>query len=142
MLRAEHQVGFRLGRMHYQLIREILASHFPQVADLHLVAAGFGERVGDAGILIELRAGEGAIVIDGDLLSVLIENPQDGIHRRAETLGPYFKDQLLVDAMVFSPEDIRHLVAKSGPTQVLYGTDVPIYQWPDAVDPICMNSVP
>src|SRR6266436_1280796 len=73
----------------------MFTGHLPEMADLHQVAAGFGERVGDAGILIELRAGEGAIVIDGDLLPVLIENPQDGIHRRAETLGPYFKDQLL-----------------------------------------------
>jgi aminocarboxymuconate-semialdehyde decarboxylase len=54
----------------------------------------------------------------------------------------YFKDNLLVDAMVFSPEDIRHLVAKSGPTQVLYGTDIPIYQWPDAVDPILKAEIP
>jgi aminocarboxymuconate-semialdehyde decarboxylase len=54
----------------------------------------------------------------------------------------YFKDQLLVDSMVFSPEDIRHLVAKSGPSQVLYGTDIPIYQWPDAVDPILKAELP
>src|SRR5262245_55357864 len=52
--------------------------------------------MGNAGILIELRAGEAAVVIDGDLLSVLIEDPQDGIHGRAETLGPHFKDQLLL----------------------------------------------
>jgi aminocarboxymuconate-semialdehyde decarboxylase len=54
----------------------------------------------------------------------------------------YFKDQLMVDSMVFSPEDIRHLVAKSGPTQVVYGTDIPIYQWPDAVDPILQAEIP
>jgi len=54
----------------------------------------------------------------------------------------YFKDQLLVDAMVFSPEDVRHLVAKSGPTQVVYGTDIPIYNWPDAVDNILQAELP
>jgi aminocarboxymuconate-semialdehyde decarboxylase len=54
----------------------------------------------------------------------------------------YFKDQLLVDAMVFSPEDVRHLVAKSGPTQVVYGTDIPIYQWPDAVDNVLKADIP
>jgi aminocarboxymuconate-semialdehyde decarboxylase len=54
----------------------------------------------------------------------------------------YFKDQLMVDAMVFSPEDVRHLVAKSGPTQVVYGTDIPIYQWPDAVDNILQAEIP
>ena len=54
----------------------------------------------------------------------------------------YFKDQLIVDAMVFSPEDVRHLVARSGPTQVVYGTDIPIYQWPDAVDNILKAEIP
>jgi len=54
----------------------------------------------------------------------------------------YFKDQLLVDSMVFSPEDIRHLVAKSGPTQVVYGTDIPIYNWPDAIDNILKAEIP
>ncbi len=54
----------------------------------------------------------------------------------------YFKDQLMVDAMVFSPEDVRHLVAKSGPTQVVYGTDIPIYAWPDAVDNILKAEIP
>jgi len=54
----------------------------------------------------------------------------------------YFKDQLLVDTMVFSPEDVRHLVAKSGPTQVIYGTDIPIYNWPDAVNNILQAEIP
>lgn len=54
----------------------------------------------------------------------------------------YFKDQLMVDAMVFSPEDVRHLVARSGPTQVVYGTDIPIYAWPDAVDNILKAEIP
>jgi aminocarboxymuconate-semialdehyde decarboxylase len=54
----------------------------------------------------------------------------------------YFKEQLLVDAMVFSPEDVRHLVAKSAPTQVVYGTDIPIYEWPDAIDPILQANLP
>ena len=37
--------------------------------------------------------------------------------------------------MVFSPEGIRHLVAEMGPSQVVYGTDMP-FVWPDTVDAI------
>jgi len=96
VLGCQHQVRVRFGRMRHQLIGKIFAGHLPEIADLHLVAAGFGERVGDAGILIELRAGEVCVVIDGDLFSVLIEDPQDGVDRRAKTLGSHFKDQLLV----------------------------------------------
>ena len=48
----------------------------------------------------------------------------------------YLKDQIMVDAMVFSPEGVRHLVAELGVSQVVYGTDIPIYAWPDAVDNI------
>ena len=44
--------------------------------------------------------------------------------------------------MVFSPEDVRHLAAKSGPTQVVYGTDIPIYNWPDAIDNILKAEIP
>ena len=45
----------------------------------------------------------------------------------------YFKDQLLVDTMVFSEEGLRHLVAEVGVSQIVYGTDVP-YNWPVTVD--------
>jgi aminocarboxymuconate-semialdehyde decarboxylase len=45
----------------------------------------------------------------------------------------YFKNQILVDSMVFSPEGLRHLVAETGPNQVVYGTDVP-FNWPDTID--------
>jgi aminocarboxymuconate-semialdehyde decarboxylase len=45
----------------------------------------------------------------------------------------YFRDQLLVDTMVFSTEALRHLVAETGPTQVVYGSDMP-YAWPDTID--------
>ena len=47
----------------------------------------------------------------------------------------YFRDQILVDSMVFSSEGIRHLVAETGPSQVVYGTDMP-FVWPDTVDAI------
>lgn len=69
-----------------------------------------------------------------------VRNGADCLNRKKP--GEYFKDQLLVDSMVFSPEDIRHLVAKSGPTQVVYGTDIPIYNWPDAVDNILQAELP
>jgi len=47
----------------------------------------------------------------------------------------YFKQQILVDSMIFSEEGLRHLVAELGPTQIIYGTDTP-YNWPAAVDMI------
>jgi aminocarboxymuconate-semialdehyde decarboxylase len=45
----------------------------------------------------------------------------------------YFKRELLVDTMAFSEEGLRHLVAETGVSQVLYGTDVP-FNWPVTVD--------
>jgi len=45
----------------------------------------------------------------------------------------YFKDQIIVDSMVFSEEGLRHLVAETGVSQVVYGSDIP-YDWPDTID--------
>jgi aminocarboxymuconate-semialdehyde decarboxylase len=45
----------------------------------------------------------------------------------------YLKDQIIVDTMVFSSEDLRHLVARMGVGQVVYGTDVP-FDWPVSID--------
>lgn len=45
----------------------------------------------------------------------------------------YFKDQILVDSMVFSSEGLRHLIAETAPSQVVYGSDIP-YPWPDTID--------
>ena len=45
----------------------------------------------------------------------------------------YFKTQILADSMVFSAEGLRHLVAEMGPSQVVYGTDLP-FTWPDTLD--------
>jgi aminocarboxymuconate-semialdehyde decarboxylase len=45
----------------------------------------------------------------------------------------YFKQQILVDSMIFSEEGLRHLVAELGASQIIYGTDTP-YNWPAAVD--------
>jgi aminocarboxymuconate-semialdehyde decarboxylase len=45
----------------------------------------------------------------------------------------YFKDQIVVDSMVFSAEGLRHLVAETGVSQVVYGSDIP-YFWPDTID--------
>jgi aminocarboxymuconate-semialdehyde decarboxylase len=47
----------------------------------------------------------------------------------------YFKDRIVVDSMVFSSEALRHLVAETGITQVVYGSDLP-YLWPDTIDVI------
>jgi aminocarboxymuconate-semialdehyde decarboxylase len=53
----------------------------------------------------------------------------------------YLHDQILADSMVFSPEGIRHLVAEMGPTQVVYGTDIPLV-WPDTIDAILQAEIP
>ena len=45
----------------------------------------------------------------------------------------YFKQQIAVDSMVFTPEGLRHLVAELGPGQVVFGTDIP-FNWPTSVD--------
>jgi aminocarboxymuconate-semialdehyde decarboxylase len=37
--------------------------------------------------------------------------------------------------MVFSSEGLRHLVAETGVSQVVYGSDMP-YLWPDTIDVI------
>jgi aminocarboxymuconate-semialdehyde decarboxylase len=53
------------------------------------------------------------------------------IHRRRPS--EYMRDQILVDSMVFSEEGLRHLVAETGVSQVVYGSDIP-YVWPDTID--------
>ncbi len=53
----------------------------------------------------------------------------------------YLRSQILADSMVFSPEGIRHLVAEMGPSQVVYGTDMP-FVWPDTVDAILEAQIP
>jgi aminocarboxymuconate-semialdehyde decarboxylase len=45
----------------------------------------------------------------------------------------YLRDQIMVDSMVFSSEGLRHLVAETGVSQVVYGSDIP-YSWPDTID--------
>jgi aminocarboxymuconate-semialdehyde decarboxylase len=51
----------------------------------------------------------------------------------------YFKDQILVDSMVFTEEGLRHLVAEFGASQIVYGTDTP-YKWLSTVDLILKAS--
>jgi aminocarboxymuconate-semialdehyde decarboxylase len=50
----------------------------------------------------------------------------------------YFRDQIVVDSMVFSDEGLRHLVAEVGVSQVVYGSDIP-YDWPDTIDLIAAS---
>ncbi len=45
----------------------------------------------------------------------------------------YLQDQIMVDSMIFSEEGLRHLVAETGPGQVVYGSDIP-FDWPDTID--------
>ena len=47
----------------------------------------------------------------------------------------YFKDQIWVDSLVFSPEAVRHLVAEIGPSQIVYGSDMP-FSWPDTSEDV------
>lgn len=53
----------------------------------------------------------------------------------------YLHDQILADSMVFTPEGVRHLVAEMGPSQVVYGTDIPLV-WPDTIDSILEAEIP
>ncbi|HLH29882.1 MAG TPA: amidohydrolase family protein [Terriglobia bacterium] len=53
--------------------------------------------------------------------------------RNKRPVRDYFKQQILVDSMVFSDEGLRHLVAEVGAGQIVYGTDIP-YNWPAPVD--------
>jgi aminocarboxymuconate-semialdehyde decarboxylase len=45
----------------------------------------------------------------------------------------YFKEQIMVDTMIFREEGLRHLVAEVGAGQIVYGTDIP-FPWPVNVD--------
>ena len=47
----------------------------------------------------------------------------------------YLKTQIFADSMVFSQEGVRHLVAEMGPSQIVYGSDMP-FVWPDTIDDI------
>lgn len=47
----------------------------------------------------------------------------------------YFKDQIMVDTMIFSDEGLRHLVAEMGAGQIMYGTDM-AFNWPDGIDEV------
>ena len=47
----------------------------------------------------------------------------------------YLKTQIIADSMVFSDEGLRHLVAEMGPSQIVYGSDMP-FNWPDTIDVI------
>ena len=45
----------------------------------------------------------------------------------------YFRNELLIDTMVFREEGLRHLIAEVGVSQMVYGTDYP-FDWPVGVD--------
>lgn len=50
----------------------------------------------------------------------------------------YFRRQISVDSMVFSPEGLRHLVSEVGASRVVYGSDMP-YDWPDTIELIATS---
>ena len=58
---------------------------------------------------------------------------EDANCANAKPPSAYLKDQIMVDSMVFSAEGLRHLVAETGASQVVYGSDIP-FLWPDTVD--------
>lgn len=45
----------------------------------------------------------------------------------------YMRSQILADTMVFTEDGLRHVVAEMGPSQVVFGTDIP-FGWPVNVD--------
>ncbi len=45
----------------------------------------------------------------------------------------YVRDQIMADSMVFSAQELRHLVAQMGASQIVYGSDQP-FVWPDTMD--------
>jgi len=64
--------------------------------------------------------------------------PRGGNCANTKQPSEYFKQQILVDTMVFSDEGLRHLVAEVGAGQVVYGTDIGSSSvdggWPDTLD--------
>jgi aminocarboxymuconate-semialdehyde decarboxylase len=64
--------------------------------------------------------------------------PRNGNCASTKPPSEYFKQQILIDTMVFSDEGLRHLVAEVGAGQVLYGTDIGSSSltggWPDTLD--------
>ena len=45
----------------------------------------------------------------------------------------YMRNQIMADTMVFNDDALRHLVNVMGPSQIVYGTDLP-FEWPDTLD--------
>jgi aminocarboxymuconate-semialdehyde decarboxylase len=45
----------------------------------------------------------------------------------------YMRNQIMADTMVFNDDALRHLVNVMGPSQIVYGTDLP-FRWPDTLD--------
>jgi aminocarboxymuconate-semialdehyde decarboxylase len=65
--------------------------------------------------------------------AVTCENRQNANCANKKNPREYFKQQILVDSMIFSDEGLRHLVAELGVSQIVFGTDIP-YNWPAPVD--------
>lgn len=57
----------------------------------------------------------------------------DDCSEKKRPADAYFKEQILIDTMVFREEGLRHLVAEVGASQIVYGTDIP-FPWPVNVD--------
>jgi aminocarboxymuconate-semialdehyde decarboxylase len=50
-----------------------------------------------------------------------------------KSFADYFKQEILIDTMIFREEGLRHLVAEVGVSQIVYGTDFP-FDWPVGID--------
>tara|TARA_B100000029_G_scaffold510690_1_gene602771 strand:+ start:747 stop:1877 length:1131 start_codon:yes stop_codon:yes gene_type:complete len=82
-------------------------------------------------------AGGPSINSDGDFIG---NDPiQADNCRNQKPPREYLRTQIFADSMVFSDEGLRHLVAEMGPSQVVYGTDMPL-GWPDTMDLIINSS--
>lgn len=66
--------------------------------------------------------GRSAVICDLDAECANKKNPRE-----------YMRTQIFVDTLVFTVENLQHLVREMGASQIVYGTDTP-YDWPDTLD--------
>ena len=59
--------------------------------------------------------------------------PQGGTECPKKPFPEYFRQEILIDTMIFRENGLRHLVNEVGVSQLVYGTDYP-FDWPVGVD--------
>ena len=61
------------------------------------------------------------------------------IDDKKECIGVYQDGQLFFDTIVFTPEALRHLIAETGPGQIMIGTDYP-FPWTNTEIDLVLNT--